>query len=176
MNIVWHPTDNLVSFATSDGEIFIYQDFVPSEYEGLLEHTLQPAPFIHDPLQEVSGNARKNLSNGVKPALETRTRRRGTPDSLNDILGPEEDGYDDDFVVDDDGAGYALGLNGNGKRTNGHLDDYDNYDAKRRALWQPAVRKPIQPGSTPWRGNRRYLCRLSNCHRARTRGSNKIQV
>lgn len=160
MNIAWHPTENIVSFATSDGEIFIYNDFVPAEHAAQLEHTLQPAPFIHDPLQEVSGNARKTLTNGTKPPAEHRTRRRGTPDSLDDILGPDEDGYEDDFVDDDDGAGYALGVNGNGKRTNGHLDDLDGYDAKRRAIWQPSIHKPFQPSSTPWRGNRRYLCEL----------------
>ena len=159
INIVWHPSDNIVSFATSDGEIFIYQDFVPAEYTGQLEHTLQPAPFIHDPLQEVSGNARKALANGIKPAADLRGRRRGTPDSLDDILGPDEDGYDDEFVVDDDGAGYASGLNVNGKRTNGDLENYDEYDAKRRAVWEPAIHKPFQPSSTPWRGNRRYLCK-----------------
>ena len=160
MNIVWHPTQNIVSFATSDGEIFIYQDFVPTEHTSHLDITLQAAPFIHDPLQDVSGNARKPFTNGLKPTVEARARRRGTPDSLDDILGPQEDHEEDDFVVDDDGAGYALGLNGNGKRTNGHLDNVgDLLDPKRRALWQPSIYQPFQPGSTPWRGNRRYLCK-----------------
>ena len=153
----------MASFTTSDGEVFIYADFVPSEFENLLEKTLQPAPFIHDPLAEISGNARGPVTNGAKDNIDIRTRRRGTPDSLDDILGSDgESGDEEGFVVDDDGAGYALGLNGYGKRTNGHLDDIDGISSKRRATypsWQPRIHESFQPGSTPWRGNRRYLCR-----------------
>ena len=137
-------------------------DFVPAEFTSLLEQTLQPAPFIHDPLVETSGNARKVVLNGNKSASDRQARRKGTPDSLDEILGSDGEGGDeDDFVVDDDGAGYSLGLNGYGKRTNGHLDDLDGLDPKRRATyqsWQPRIHRAFQPGSTPWRGNRKYLC------------------
>ena len=91
----------------------------------------------------------------------SRTKRRGTPDSLDDILGPDMELDGDDFVEDDDGAGYADGLNLNGKRTNGHFDDIIYSDGKRRATydsWQPKIHPSFQPGSTPWRGNRKYLC------------------
>ena len=134
---------------------------MPADLAHFLDESLHPAPFIHDPLAETSGNARKALTNGIKPTADIRSKRKGTPDSLNDILGSELGGDEDDFVVDDDGAGYALGLNGNGKRTNGHLGDIDGFDAKRRAsyqAWQPSLHDSFQPGSTPWRGNRRYLC------------------
>ena len=158
--IRWHPHENIVSFTTLDGELFIYTDFVTETNTSLLDKPLQPAPFIHDPLSETSGNARKPLTNGIKEAAEVRARRRGTPDSLDDILGPMDvDG--DDFVDDDDGAGYFEGVNGNGKRTNDHFDDLDGFDGKRRATygtWQPEIHDSFQPGSTPWRGNRRYLC------------------
>lgn len=67
----------------------------------------------------------------------------------------------EDFVVDDDGAGYAQGVNGHGKRTNGHLNGVEPL-AKKRAtassLFRPQIHEPFQPGSTPWRGNRRLLC------------------
>ena len=129
----------------------------------MLEDTLQPAPFIHDPLAEISGNNRKTQTNGLKTVADIRSKRRGTPDSLDDILGSDLGGDEDDFVVDDDGAGYALGMNGNGKRTNGHLGEIDGLSAKRRPAydaWQPMLHDPFQPGSTPWRGNRRYLCVL----------------
>lgn len=155
----------MASFTTSDGEVYIYADFVPSEFLPLLKQPRQPAPFIHDPLAETSGNARKPTTNGVKDALDIRSRRRGTPDSLDDIFGSEGEGGDeDDFVVDDDGAGYALGLNGFGKRTSDHLDDIAGLDPKRRPTyqaWSPRLHRPFQPGSTPWRGNRRYLCKSS---------------
>lgn len=151
-NIAWHPHQNLVSFATSDGEVFIHQDFVPAEHTTFLEHTLVNAPLLNDPLKEVSGNARKALTNGTKPHEDPRRPKRAR-DPLDDILGPDSDA--DDFVEDDDGAGYTL--NGNGKRTNEHLDEFDD-DAKRRAVWDPNIHAAFQPGSTPWRGNRRYLC------------------
>ncbi|KAL8822788.1 MAG: hypothetical protein Q9191_006483 [Dirinaria sp. TL-2023a] len=162
-NIKWHPHENIVSFTSLDGELFIYTNFVTEVNASLLDKSLQPAPFIHDPLSETSGNARKPLANGVKDAAEVRARRRGTPDSLDDILGPDMDVDGDDFVDDDDGAGYFEGVNGNGKRTNDHLDldDVDGFDVKRRTrhnTWQPKIHNPFQPSSTPWRGNRRYLC------------------
>ena len=168
----------MASFTTSDGEVYIYADIVPSEFMPLLTQPLQPAPLIHDPLGETSGNGRKPITNGVKDHLDIRPGRRGTPDSLDEILGSDlEGGDEDDFVVDDDGAGYALGLNGYGKRTNDHLDDIDGLDPKRRATyqaWSPRLHSPFQPGSTPWRGNRRYLCKvwqpcriyLANCTRS----------
>jgi len=158
----WHPTENILSYTNNDGELYIHTVFVPDELVHLLKKSLQPAPFIHDPLTETSGNARQPTINGIKGVTEGRSARRGTPDSLDEILG-FDNGSEDGFIEDDDGAGYASpGVNGHGKRTNGHLDDVDdilNRPAKRRyASWQPTVHSPFQPGSTPWRGNRRYLC------------------
>ena len=167
INVAWHPTDNIVSFVTSDGELFIYTNFLLPDFASYLEKTLQPAPFIHDPLAETSGNARRPLTNGNKEKPDPRARRKGTPDSLDDLLGPEL-GDDDDFVSDDDGAGYADEVNGYGKRNNGHLDPVDGVVNKRRATgqtWQPRLHPSFQPGSTPWRGNRKYLCGFSFCNR-----------
>ena len=141
----------------------MYTDFVPSEYTSHLEKSLQPAPFVHDPLAETSGKSRNPHADGFKNRAEVRGRRKGTPDSLDEILGPVED-EGDDFVSDDDGAGYTNGINGHGKRTNGHLDEIDGYGSKRRATyqsWQPRLHQSFQPSSTPWRGNRRYLCTFS---------------
>ncbi|KAL8658136.1 MAG: hypothetical protein Q9202_007626 [Teloschistes flavicans] len=161
VNLAWHPSDNILSFVTSDGELFIYPDFLSMENLSLLKQPTQPAPFIRDPLSETSGNARKTITNGLKPVLESRTKRRSTPDSLDDILGPQSEGEEDDFVDDDDGAGYHDGLNGYGKRSHDLLDGLKDRDSKRRAIfpsWEPQIHEPIQPGSTPWRGDRRYLC------------------
>lgn len=170
INIAWHPTENMASFTTLDGELYIYTDFVPTDFASLLEKSLQAAPFIHDPLAETTGNARKPLDNGHKINGEIRGRRRGTPDSLDEILGSDGMGGDEDsfssdhgFVSDDDGAGYADGLNGFGKRGNGHLGEFDGFRVKRRAAygaWQPQIHHTFQPGSTPWRGNRKYLCKV----------------
>ena len=160
INVAWHPTQNIVSFVTSDGELFIHTDFLLPESAQYLEKPLQPAPFIRDPLAETNGNTRKPMNNGIKANANSRARRRGTPDSLDDLLGPEL-GDEDDFVSDDDGAGYVGETNGYGKRDNRHLEAIDGFESKRRATyqsWQPRPHRSFQPGSTPWRGNRKYLC------------------
>jgi chromosome transmission fidelity protein 4 len=66
-------------------------------------------------------------------------------------------GEEDDFVVDDDGAGYALGLNANGKRPNGQSND-GPANKRLTQAWEPQYHESFQPGATPWRGNRKYLC------------------
>ncbi|KAI1095442.1 WD40 repeat-like protein [Rostrohypoxylon terebratum] len=153
MDIAWHPKDNLVSFTNSSGEVYIHPDFVPKQYEPLLKLGQQPAPFIHDPLSE-STNFRRPLENGAgapTTALPQRRRAASYDSLMGDPLGDE----DDDFVVDDDGAGYAL--NGNGKRVH---DDYDVFGepVSKRPHIEPQYHEAFQPGSTPWRGNRKYLC------------------
>ncbi|CAG8976365.1 hypothetical protein HYALB_00006138 [Hymenoscyphus albidus] len=158
MDMSWHPVKNLFSFTNTEGQVFIFNDFVPAEHAHLLRLGLQPAPFIHDPLKEISGNARRPAANVTK--LPQRGVRQGSVDSLADILGPDLLGEDDDFVVDDDGAGYALGLNKNGKRPNDDTDPFSGQLSKRTALgtFSPQIHQAFQPGSTPWRGDRKYLC------------------
>jgi chromosome transmission fidelity protein 4 len=156
MDFAWHPSKNLLSFTNTDGEVYIYNDFVPAEHANLIKLPLQPAPFIHDPLSEISANARRPIANGLKD-IPNRAARRSSFDSLDDILPSELMGDDeDDFVVDDDGAGYALGLNANGKRPNGAVDAYA-VSKRRTQAWEPQYHEAFQPGSTPWRGNRKYL-------------------
>lgn len=162
--MAWHPTQNIVSFVTSDGELYIYEGFLQPDTFAILQKPMQPSPYVRDPLAETSGNASKVVTNGSKDTLDSRAKRRGTPDSLDDILGPEV-GDGDDFVSDDDGAGYLDDVNGFGKRSSGHLDPIDGFDSKRRAtaqVWQPRLHQSFQPGSTPWRGNRKYLCEIQN--------------
>jgi chromosome transmission fidelity protein 4 len=156
MDLAWHPTKNLLSFTNTDGEVFIFNDFVPAEHAHLVKLGPQPAPFIHDPLSEISANARRPVTNGHKDV--PHRARRGTPDSLDDILGSDIMGDEDDFVVDDDGAGYALGLNGNGKRPNGDIAPYGGAAKRLAPTWEPQYHHSFQPGSTPWRGDRKYLC------------------
>ncbi|KIV99051.1 uncharacterized protein PV09_09223 [Verruconis gallopava] len=159
----WHPTQNILSYTNNDGELYIHTDFVPEEYIALLHKPLQPAPFIHDPLQETSGNALRTLVNGNGKDGRLARPRALSPDSLDDILGLDHmsdvEAEGDNFVVDDDGNGYAE-INRNGKRTNGHLPLYDEHKSKRPSYsaWEPQIHETFQPGSTPWRGNRKYLC------------------
>jgi chromosome transmission fidelity protein 4 len=160
VNLSWNPTKNRnsLSFTTSDGELFIYDNFVPKDSEALLQKPLQAAPILPGPLGEISNNVgRTTLADRSKEAIQ-RAARRGSPDSLDDILGGDEEMMD--FVEDDDGAGYAdEELNMYGKRPNGHLDDIV-LESKRvySGSSKPKAHPPIQPGSTPWAGSRRYLC------------------
>ncbi|KAK7755688.1 DNA polymerase alpha accessory factor Mcl1 [Diatrype stigma] len=152
IDISWHPTDNLASFTNSDGEVYIHPDFVPDQFAQLLKLSKQPAPFIHDPLTEIPTNNRRPETNGAKPAAPRP--RRDSLDSYDSLLDGPAPG-DDDFVVDDDGAGYVV--NGNGKRVYNDEDVLGEHTSKRRNI-EPEYHQPFQPGSTPWRGNRKYLC------------------
>ena len=147
LNVAWHNQgENLFNWTNSWGEVTINPNFLQDEQHlKLLRGPGARSPFFHDPNDEVS---RKPLVNGQK-------RRAGTPDSLDELLGPgPEDEYD--WIEDDDNAGYT---NGNGKRTNGHLGGPNGFPPKRSryGAFEPIVHPAFQPSSTPWRGNRKYL-------------------
>ncbi|KAK2865289.1 hypothetical protein FQN49_003719, partial [Arthroderma sp. PD_2] len=156
INFCWHPTQNAVAFTTSDGELFIYDDFVPLDHRSLLSKTLEVAPLLSIGSSEGVAISHRPQKNDVSNNSGSR-QRGGTPDSLDDILGPADD--EDDFVEDDDGAGYTEVINGHGKRGNTHMDELFGHDIKRRSAvpWKTISHEPFQPGSTPWRGSRRYL-------------------
>ncbi|KAF1990652.1 WD40 repeat-like protein [Aulographum hederae CBS 113979] len=164
----WHPTSNILSYTNNEGELFIHTDFIPDEHISLLNKSRQPAPFIHDPLSEISGNARAALTNGVKSGIPSRHARHSSYDSLDDIFPSDIDaapGDLNDFIEDDDGAAFDSrdhAINGFGKRP---LDDPSGPDNRKRpngysysrSSFQPKIHQAFQPGSTPWRGTRRYL-------------------
>ncbi|MBK5650140.1 MAG: hypothetical protein I4N50_00805, partial [Rhizobium sp.] len=166
--MAWHPTENILSYTNNEGELFMHTNIVPEDHVSLLQKSTVPAPFFHDPSEGRGGIAPS--PNGQKMTLPERQprQRAGTPDSLDDLLGPEfaDEGDGDeemnDFVVDDDGAGYAQARNGQSKRPNTHLTNGPERPCKRQAtsaaLFRPQVHESFQPGATPWRGNRRLLC------------------
>jgi chromosome transmission fidelity protein 4 len=141
MDISWHPTKNLVSFTTTNGEVFICPDFVSEQFSSMLRLPKQPAPFIHDPLAEISANGRKPEANGHKP-LAARPRRDSL-ESLDNLLN-EDYGDLDDFVVDDDGAGYAP--NTGRKRPADDDGIYGAHPSKRSAYFQAQHHESFQPG------------------------------
>ncbi|KAM5345780.1 hypothetical protein ACJ41O_011641 [Fusarium nematophilum] len=155
IDLAWHPTKNILSFTTTDGEVYIYPDFLTDQFAPLLKLPTQPTPFIHDPLAEISANRRAPPVNGQKRQELPSRPRRDSLGSLDSFLdGP--DGYgDDDFVVDDDGAGYTAGV---GHKRGRDDDEGFGHSNKRRHLLEPQYHEAFQPGATPWRGNRKYLC------------------
>jgi chromosome transmission fidelity protein 4 len=149
--IEFHPSENHVSWTNSWGECSIQPRFFQDEeHIKILQGPRVRAPFFHDPMDQP---ATVDGINGHK-------RRAATPDSLDEMLGdaPADDGGDlDDWIDDDDNAGYTNGINGNGKRTNGHFD-LPMPKRSRLGPFSPQRHPAFQPSSTPWRGNRRYLC------------------
>lgn len=146
VSLAWHPTENTLSFTTNQGQLYTLPNVVPSDQSWLLKLSTRPAPLLTDTLTILETRA--------KPA--SRPRRSPSLDSLDQLFGGGDD-EDDDFIVDDDGAGYVE-TNTHGKRPASHLDPVD-IAFKRRAydLFTPTIHAAFQPGSTPWKGSRRYL-------------------
>ncbi|KAL7270941.1 DNA polymerase alpha accessory factor Mcl1 [Rhizina undulata] len=153
VSLRWHPKENAISFTTNQGQLYTLPDAVPPvEHATELRRTLRLAPLINDDAPTTV------LENREK--VPSRHRRSPSGASIDKLFGIHAGIGDDDFIIDDDGAGYAE-PNINGKRGNSHLDvDVDIAGIKRRAYeqWYPEMHEPFQPGSTPWKGNRRYLC------------------
>ena len=158
LNVAWqNGPENIFNWTNSWGEVYIIYDFLKDpDHVKLLKGPKVRAPFFHDPLDETTA-----VVNGRKPLVNGQGRRAATPDSLDEMLRPDPNvGLDFDWIDDDDGAGYTS-PNGNGKRTNGHLNEPNGHTSKRpptSSQWQPQIHEPFQPGATPWRGNRKYLC------------------
>jgi len=155
--IHWHPTDNVVSYTNNNGELFIREDFVPGDYRKLLKVALQPAPFNNDALSDISGNAQRPTSNGIKPA-PNGDRHAVENDYIDGLLDDAMSEGIADFIEDDDGAGYAEQPNPNGKRAARSIEGPHAKRPAQYSVWQPQIHEAFQPGSTPWRGNRRYMC------------------
>ena len=156
MDIAWHPTNNILSFTTGEGAVYICPDFVSDQFAGFLKQPMHPAPFIHDPLKETGHNKVNRHAANNRRAVPSRPRR----DSLGSLASLLDDPMDqdgDDFVVDDDGAGYTTRPQ---KRLRDGDDHYDLFTggSKRQHLLEPEYHEAFQSGSTPWRGNRKYLC------------------
>ncbi|KAK2592938.1 DNA polymerase alpha accessory factor Mcl1 [Conoideocrella luteorostrata] len=155
IDLAWHPSKNILSFTTTDGEVYIYTDFLPDQFTPLLKLSPQPAPFIHDPLSDISGNRQLPPLNGHKGQSIPSRPRRESLGSIDSFLA-EGDEDEDDWVVNDDNAGYVVDKGS--KRGRDPHDIFGDPASKRMHLMQPQHHESFQPGSTPWRGNRKYLC------------------
>lgn len=150
LNIEWHSNgENLFCWANSWGEVYITPNFLKNDAH--IELLKAPLDKPGDLPRSKPAQATDTRANGFKPMVNGRPRAH-SPDSLDDYLA--EPG--DDWIDDDDGAGYK---NENGKRPNGHLPTLNGHSDKRsrQAIWQPQIHESFQPGATPWRANRKYL-------------------
>lgn len=152
MSLAWHPTENVISFTTNQGQLFTLPKPVPDEHQALLKKPLQPAPLLNDEQQTL------RLDRRAAPAADGLSRRKArsaSMDSIDDLFGGNA-GEEEDWLVDDDGAGYGE-VNGNGKRAGDPMNIVKSGKRPAYSSWAPDVHESFQPGSTPWRGSRRYL-------------------
>lgn len=148
VRLAWHPSENIISFTNSNGELVTLPEAIPEDLASQLKTPLRAGTSLNGELEV-----------RTKDASSRRRARSMSRDSLNDLLDIDED--EDDFIIDDDGAGYVEPGRGDGGQAKRRYDDLgaDLPPSKRRAWdsWTPTIHEPFQPGSTPWRGNRRYL-------------------
>lgn len=155
LHLTWHNKgENLFCWSNDWGEIYIVSNFLkdPAHLE-LLRAPVESAGATKQAQAQPQSRSDQPHTNGTRPLINGRPRAASL-DSLDDFLNAD---VDDNWIDDDDGAGYK---NQNGKRPNGHLDSI-NGDLKRHrhrgSTWQPRIHDAFQPGSTSWKGNRRYL-------------------
>lgn len=132
ISLTWHPSANVLSFATGSGTVATHPEFVPQGRSRPFGRVVR-FPGI---LQEEKTNGTTAHADGIE-----------VDDDADSPL---------DWIEDDDGAGYAEELRGL-KRALDSGDSHTNgYPVKRQTV-ESFTHKHFQPGSTPWRGNRRYL-------------------
>ncbi|KAI5852302.1 WD40-repeat-containing domain protein [Tricharina praecox] len=158
--LAWHPSENTISFTTTEGRLYTLPGVVPGEIAGRLKLSTRPAPLIED--SDAASTTTKAVRSG-----QGRPGRRASPDPLDGILGAgtddegELDGDEEvfDWIENDDNDS-DRGPNVASKRkldTTGIV--VGGREPKRPAyVWTPTIHEPFQPSATPWRGKRRYLC------------------
>jgi chromosome transmission fidelity protein 4 len=139
MALAWHPTTNTLSFTTSQGQLYRWKDCIPSPYP-TSHGSLKRAPTTHN--HTTSPDTPLSRS----PSILSRTNQ-----------DPFADEEDDDFIIDDDGAGYVPAHT---RKRNGDWDDAPFSKRNRHDTFRIKPHEPFQSASTPWRGNRRYLSNL----------------
>ncbi|KAI5310241.1 hypothetical protein KEM55_000086 [Ascosphaera atra] len=153
INFAWHPTENVLAFVTTDGELFIYNGFVPPERVLYIDTTSVSAPLLE---------GRSSPNDEHAGAVMGKHGRLGSSDLADNILNyVSMDGGEDDF-----GDDYGSGAYTDARRKKRPVeDDMHAHASKRRSglLWESQRHHPFQPGSTPWSGDRRYLCGLNVC-------------
>lgn len=152
--LVWHPNKNIINWTTSDGELYTQEDVLPTTHPSPCARPLHPSP-----LQENVSSTRKTNGHALGHLARLAAHNKNSDTDLVDdeaLLDDIEDAGAE-WIEDDDGAGYIPNLDHRkraGDDTNGHQSSKRN---KSHASFEPQIHELVQPGSTPWRGQRRYL-------------------
>ena len=154
LQLLWHPHQNTISWTTDAGELFTQDDLLPSE-----SPSAYTRPIHRSPLKQTEKAPKQNAPvNGRKSATHSRTI--GDSGIEDEALSDDLEDAGAEWIDDDDGAGYIPNLDHRLKRASGYDTD-DGEPAVKRAkthgTFQPQLHDTIQPGSTPWRSQRRYL-------------------
>ncbi|KAI8978018.1 WD40-repeat-containing domain protein [Pilobolus umbonatus] len=98
----WHPTENILAFTTVNGDIYFWNDVIPNEskypHPALLMNPKKEASKETPQTTSPTNILRKKNHKSLLDAAEV-------DDATEEDVEMEEDL--DDFVIDDDGAGYA---------------------------------------------------------------------
>ncbi|KAJ2244839.1 DNA polymerase alpha accessory factor Mcl1, partial [Coemansia sp. RSA 455] len=133
----WNPRGNMLAFSDCTGAMYIWDDVIPVE-QGR-------APPFERVVADVGSLGKDKLMSDLfdDSAAANRASEDGMDEDEDegDVLDAGDATADamDDFVVDDDGAGYA---------------------ERQAPRWTAVAASEVQcfqPGSTPWAGSRRYL-------------------
>ncbi|CAO3670382.1 unnamed protein product [Rhizopus microsporus] len=192
-DIAWHPTENQLIFANESGEITYWDDVIPEgnsnyphpakarkqiqnreesiELQSQEPYSLEPSSLDPQSIEPHSYDSRKKERNRFFDTMANVDE----DDDEGEDLGSEGDDVDmmdaeDDFIIDDDGAGYVETAEERQKHQ--QRLNLSNVHRNGVAYQKPVVFVPpttFQPGETPFNklgnnrqdaaeGERRYLC------------------
>ncbi|WBW70912.1 DNA polymerase alpha accessory factor Mcl1 [Schizosaccharomyces osmophilus] len=160
--LAWQPFANVLSFTTNQGVLYNCPEAIP----------------LSESITEADFQKRNQLKNGHKKRIvldEAEENLYGSQNTNDDsvaaggITNEENIGDFNENALDDpfdlDGDSYIVNdheLEVAKKRKARPMRDHQPVSfedgTRKRRLLHSAVHKPVYAGSTPWQGNRRYLC------------------
>lgn len=126
--ISWHPTGNTLAYVNLNGQLMSWDDVIP-----IAEGVPGPADRINRKDEVAEKPVSKSNAVSREPSVQPSA---------------DGDAEMDDWIIDDDGAGYVP--TGTAKK-----DTAPTVQTLAKATI--TMQEPFQPGSTPAKGNRRYL-------------------
>lgn len=153
LQLVWHPHKNILSWTTQEGELYTQENLLPED-----KHSPCAKPIVPSPLLQVRA-APKPTNGRVQARINEQDADSESGFVDDEALLDDLEDAGAEWIDDDDGAGYIPNLDHRNKRPNDDTNG-DTHPSKRIKAYntfEPQIHEPVQPGSTPWRGQRRYL-------------------